>query len=51
MRHDILSHFFEGLNCALSVRKPKNNGFLRKKNNKGVILKQKGTRMAADGED
>ena len=29
----------------------KNNGLLRKKNTKGVILKQKGTRMAEDGED
>jgi hypothetical protein len=33
------------------VGKPKNNGLLRKKNTKGLILKQKGTRMAEDGED
>ena len=49
--HDILSYFFDGLNCGLSVGQPKNNGLLRKKNTKGVILKQKGTRMAEDGED
>ena len=46
-----LSHFFDGLNCGLSAAKPKNNGLLRKKNSKGVILKQKGTWMAKDGED
>ena len=34
-----------------SVGKPKNNGLLRKKNTKKVILKQKGTRMAEDAED
>ena len=44
--HDILSHFFKGL-----VGEPKNNGLLRKKNTKGLILKQKGTKMAEDGED
>ena len=43
MSHDILSHFFDGLNYGLSVGKPKNNDFLGKKNTKGVILKQKGT--------
>ena len=48
---DVLSHFFDGLNYGLSAGKPKNNGLLRKKNTKGVILKQKGTRMAQDGED
>ena len=47
----IVSHFFDGLNYGLSVAKPKNNGLLRKKNTKGVVLKQKGTRMAEDGED
>ena len=49
--NDILSHFFDGLNCGSSVWKPKHNGLLRKKNTKGLILKQKGTRMAEDGED
>ena len=49
LRHDILDHSFDGLN--LSVGKPKNNGLLRKKNTKRVILKKKGTRMAEDGED
>ena len=29
----------------------KNTGLLRKKNTKGAILEQKGTRMAEDGED
>ena len=47
---DILSHFFERLNCGLSVAKPKNNGLLSKEDTKGMILKQKGTRMAKDGE-
>ena len=51
LRHNILSHFFKGLNCGLSAGKPKKNGLLRKKNTKGLILKQKGTRMAEDGED
>ena len=50
-RHANLSYFLDGLNCGSSVRKPKNNGLLRKKNIKGLILKQKGTRMAEDGED
>ena len=50
-RHDILSRFFDGLNYGASVRKPKNNGFQRKKNTKRVILKRKGTKMAKDGED
>ena len=44
-------HFFDGLNYSLSAEKPKSNGLLRKKNTKQVILKQKGTRMAGDGED
>ena len=51
LRHDILSHFFDGLNCGLSAGKPKNNGLLRKENTKGLILKKKGTRMAEDGQD
>ena len=51
LRQDILSHFFDSLNCGWSVGKPKNNGLLRKKNTKRLILKQKGTRMAEDGED
>ena len=49
--HDILSHFFDPLNYSLSVGKTNNYGLLRKKNTKGMILKQKGTRMAEDGED
>ena len=40
--HDILSPVFF---------KPKNNGLLRKINTKGVILEQKGTRMAESGKD
>ena len=51
LRHDILSYFFDGLNCGSSVGKPRHNGLLRKKNTKGVILKQKGTRMAEDIQD
>ena len=51
LRHDILSHFFNGINCGYSAGKPKNNVLLRKKNLKGVILKRKGARMAEDGED
>jgi len=31
--------------------KPKNKGLLRKKNTKGVILEQKGTRIAEVVED
>ena len=50
-RHNILNHFFDGLNFGSSVGKPKNNGLLRKKNTKGLIQKQKGTRTAADEED
>ena len=49
--HDILSHFYESLNYGLSIAKPKTNGLLRKKNTKELILKQKGTRMAEDGEE
>ena len=49
--HDILSHFFDSLNYGQNAGKPNNNGLLRKKNIKGVILKHKGTRMAEDGED
>ena len=51
LRHDILSHFFEGLSHGLSVGKPKTNGLLIKEKTKGVILKKKGTRIAKDGED
>ena len=51
LRHDISSHFFDSLNCGSSVGKRKNNGLLRKKNTKGLILKRKGTRMAEDGKD
>ena len=39
LRHDILSHFFDGLNHALSVEKPKTNGLLMKEETKGAILK------------
>ena len=35
LRHNILSHFFDGLNCGLSAGKPKNAGLLRKKTPKG----------------
>ena len=31
--------------------KPKNSGLLKKKNTKGLILKQRWKRMAEDGED
>ena len=51
LRHDILSHFFDGLSHGLSFGKPKTNGLLMKEKPKGVILKQKGTRMAEDGGD
>ena len=51
LRHDIFSHFFFCLNHGQSVGKPKNNGLPRKKNTKGVILEQKGARMAENGED
>ena len=51
LRHEILSHFFDGLNYGESVAKPKKNGMLSKKNTKGVILEQKGTRMAEDYKD
>ena len=49
LRHDILSHFFDGPSYGLSVGKANNNGLPRKKNTKGLILKQKGTRMAENG--
>ena len=48
LRHDILSHSFDGLNNGNSVG---NYGLLRKKSTKGVILEQKGTRIDEDGED
>ena len=51
LRHDILSYFFDGLSHSLSVGKPKTNGLLMKEKTKGVVLKQKGTRMAEDGDD
>ena len=51
LRHHILSHFFDGLSHGLSVWKPKTNDLLMKEKTKGVILKQKGTRIAEDGED
>ena len=38
---NILSRFLEGLNYGLSVKKPKSNGLLKKKNTKGVILEEK----------
>ena len=49
-----MSQYFESflsvsaLIAVQVVGKPKNNGLLRKKNTKGLILKQKGTRMAED---
>ena len=50
-----LSRYFESFlwrpSYGSSVAKPKNNGLLWKKKAKGVILEQKGTRMAEDGED
>ena len=49
-RYDMLSQL-DGLNCGSSVGNPKSNGLLKKKKNKGLILKQKGTRMTEDGED
>ena len=51
LRNDILSHFFDGLSHGLSVEKPKTNGLLMKEKTKGVILQEKGTRMAEDGKD
>ena len=39
------------LKYGLSAAKPKSNGLLRKKNTKGVILEQKGTRMTEDCKD
>ena len=51
LRHDILSHFFDGLSHGLSVGKPKTNSLLMEEKTKGVILKQKGTNVAEDGED
>ena len=39
LRHDILSHFFDGLSCDKNSGKPKPNGLLRKKTPYGVILK------------
>ena len=49
LHHAILRHFVDGLSYGKNVAKPKNNGILRKKNTNGVILEQKGTRMAEDG--
>ena len=43
--------FFDDLNYGESASKPENNDLLWKKNTKGVILEQKGTRMAENGED
>ena len=34
LRHDILSHFFDGLTYVYGVGKPKTNGLPRKKNTK-----------------
>ena len=46
LRHDILSHFFDGLNYGLSVGKSKNNGLLREKKHQRVDSKAK---MNKDG--
>ena len=43
--------FLQWPKLRLSVGKPKTNSLLRKKNTNGLILKQKGTRIAEDGED
>ena len=51
LRHDILGHFFDSVSHSWSVGKPKTNALLMKEKTKGVILKQKGRRMAEDGED
>ena len=51
LRHDVLSHYFDGLSHGLSVGKPKTNSLLMEEKTKGVILKQKGTNVAEDGED
>ena len=40
LRHDVLSHFFDGLTYGLSIAKPK-NALLRKKNTKGLVLEKK----------
>ena len=49
------SRYFESFLWRPKLRlkscEPKNHELLRKKNTKGVILEQKGTRMAEDGED
>ena len=46
LHHNILSHCFDGINNSKSVAKPENNGLLRKKNTKRMILEQKETIMA-----
>ena len=46
-----MCHFFYGINYGKSVVIPKSNGLLKKKNTKGMILEQKGARIAEDGED
>ena len=52
LRHDILMSFFRRPKLRLKCWETyKNNGLLGKKNTKGLILKQKGTRMVEDGED
>ena len=48
-----MSHYFESFLqfpqiLVKALAEPKNNGLLRKNNIQGVILKQKGTRMAED---
>ena len=48
LRHDIFGRFFDGVSLGLIVGKPKTYDLLMKENTKGVILKQKGTRMAED---
>ena len=49
--HDNLSNFFDTLITVKVLGNLKNSDFLRKKNTKGVILKQKGTRMTENEED
>ena len=51
LRHDILGHIFDGRNNGQSVAKLKNNGLLRKKTTKEVIIEQKETRVDDEAED
>ena len=48
LHQDILSHFFDGLNCGSSVGKPKNNGYANKEKHQRVNSKVK-RKKDADG--